>query len=186
MADPADPKVSATKTSLLEVFVFGAGFGLLFLATVVLLVSKSGRPASAATTWDSRALTATYDFVTSEGDPQHIVFAYTLQNNTNQDYRLDGHEDIELVNKLLTEKSIYRPTDKGPEMRFPVFVPANGRTTFLFDEPSEYAAKNADDSDPERHRANVQEFVKDTYANVDGFILFDHTHMYQIDLPKGW
>ena len=182
----AETKASSTKSSVLEAFAFGAGVTLVCLVTVGVFFWKAERPTSAATTWDSRAITATYDFVTSEGDPQHIVFAYTLQNNTNQDYRLEGHEDLELVNKLLTEKSIYRPTEKGPGMRFPVFVPANGRTTFLFDQPSEYTAQNADDNDPERHRANVQEFVKDTYANVDGFILFDHTHMYQIALPKGW
>lgn len=179
-----DSSVSGWKRVLLKAFGFGAGFALVCLAAVGAWVWKSNRP-KPPQPWNSRAVTATYEFVTSEGEPQHIVFAYTLQNNTGQDYRLAGQEDLELVNKLLTEKSIYRPTEESPEIRFPVFVPANGRTTFLFDEPSEYAGKKPD-KDPERHRADVQEFVKENYRNVNGFILFDHTHRYQIDLPKGW
>jgi hypothetical protein len=177
-----DRSTSAWKTALLKAFVFGAGFALVCLLGVAAWFWKSNRPKS----WNSHAIIGTYEFVLSEGEPQHVVFAYTLQNKTNRDYRLDGHEDLELVEKLQSQKSIYRPTEKNPEIRFPVFVPANGRTTFLVDEPSEYPGGKGDDSDPERHRANVQEFVKKNHSNVDGFIIFDRTHGYQIDLPKGW
>jgi hypothetical protein len=180
-----DSDAKMWKTALLRGFGFGAGFALVCLVAIGAWVWNSNRP-KLPVPWNSRALTATYEFVTSEGEPQHLVFAYTLQNNTNQDYRLDGHEDLELVNKLSTEKSIYRQTEKSPHIRFPVFVPAHGRTTFLFDEPSEYTGKKDDEGDAERHRADVQEFVKENYRNVNGFILFDHTHRYQIDLPKGW
>ena len=32
----------------------------------------------------------------------------------------------------------------------------------------------------------VADFMKKEFANLDGFVLFDTTNRYQINLPNGW
>jgi hypothetical protein len=125
-----------------------------------------------------------YEFLTTDEEKNHIVFVYTIENHTNEDYLLADGSGVDVFHRLLSEKSIYRTMGKQPEIRFPVFVPPRGRTTVVIDDHYEYSG--ARNGDSEKFRADVQEFVKAKHPNLGGFVLFDQTHRYQIEFPKGW
>jgi hypothetical protein len=91
--------------------------------------------------WNTRAVTATYEFVGTDREKSHIVFVYTIQNNTNEDYRLTEGPGVEMFHKLLSEKSIFRTIGAQSTIHFPVFVPASGRTTVVIDDHSEYSGQ---------------------------------------------
>jgi len=136
--------------------------------------------------WNTHAITATYEFVTAEGEHNHIVFVYTIQNNTNEDYRLIDGSGVDIFHKLSSEKSIYRSAGKQPKIQYPVFVPSNGRTTVIIDDQSEYSGQKPGEGESQKLHTNVQEFVKVKHSNLDGFVLFDQARRYQIEFPKGW
>ncbi len=173
------------RTVLLKGFGFGVGFALVCITAAGAWLWHSNRP-KPPQPWNTHAITATYEFVTTPEGKNDIVYVYTLQNNTNEDYRLTEGSGVDIFHRLLREKSIYRTLGEEPKIDFPVFVPASGRATVVIDDHSEYSGQKPSDGDSKKLRANVQEFVKVKHPNLGGFVLFDQTHRYQIELPKGW
>lgn len=79
--------IQGWKRMLLRVAGFGAGF-----AAVSALILGFGlwwlhRPAKPKP-WNTTAITASFAQLSSEGENYTIVFVYTLQNNTDADYRI--------------------------------------------------------------------------------------------------
>jgi len=177
--------LSGWQRVLLKPFGFGAGFALLCAVVVGGLVWYSRRP-KPPQAWNTQAITATYDYVTTKGEQNRIVFVYTLQNNTQEDYRIDSESEVDVFHKLVSQNSIYHTVNKRPEIAFPIFVPAGGRTTLVIGYESEYSGAKINGDDQKKYRADVQEFVKTKHPNLGGFVLFDQIHRYEIELPKGW
>jgi len=78
--------------------------------------------------------------------------------------------------------------DRYVTASYPIFVPARSRVWFPLLIPYPYSATQKDDSREEqiRYRTEVAKYVTSEFTNVDGFVLFDAGHRYQIDLPNGW
>jgi hypothetical protein len=177
--------LSGWRRVLLKAFGFGAGFALVGIMAVSAWVWYSDRP-KPPQPWNTHAVTATYEFVTTDKEKNHVVFVYTLENKTKEDYRLRDKSEVDIFHRLLSEKSIFRSGEQ-PQIHFPLFVPASGRTTVSIEDHLEYSGpKSSDDDSGKEFRADVQEFVKAKHGNLGGFVLFDQIHRYQIEFPKGW
>jgi len=176
---------SRWKSVFLKAFGFGVGFAFVLIAAATVWLWHASRP-KLPSPWNKRAITATFDYVTTQGEANHIVFIYTLQNETNQDYRLQSNVGVEMAARLSREKSISAIRGEDHTIEFPVFVPSGQRSRFSMEISYPYNEKSAAGEDEFKHRDDVKAFVKSSYANLDGFVLYDDNNRYEIDFPKGW
>ncbi len=176
---------SAWKKIVIKAFGFGAGFAGALAVIAVFLAWYSSRP-TPPRPWNTRAITATYEFVTTTKDKDQLAFVYTIQNNTKEDYRLSEVSSVDLFHKLESEQSIYRMAEDRPSIHFPVFVPAGGRTTVSINSHLSYSAPRPASDDLNELKKTLREYVKEKHQNLGGFVLFDQINRYQIDFPKGW
>jgi hypothetical protein len=114
--------------------------------------------------WNAKALTASYDGIAFSENGHHSissVYVYIIENETDQDYRVETKEGIWLTAKLAQPQSL-APFDNSVKIQYPMFIPSKQR--LRVDIEIEY---------PDR-------------KNLDGFVLFDTNKRYQINFPKGW
>jgi hypothetical protein len=103
---------------VLKAFGFGAGFTLVLIAVVGFLFWYSTKPRPPQP-WNSHAVTAAYEFVSTDKEKNQLVFVYTIQNNTNEDYRLSDGSEVDIFERLISEKSIYLTLGERPTIRCP-------------------------------------------------------------------
>ncbi len=170
-------------------------YGVAGTAFVVALVtgyflrneSKLKRPQPRNTT----AIIAQYDGISISRKDKHISFQYFLLNSTDQDYRLESSNRICLAVKLGWEKTLSRCLDNVQEnIHFPTFVPARERVGFvietpkIFTKPFSFWANSPEEQ--QKQREGLEDYVRNEMPDVDGFVLLDDFHRYEIDFPKGW
>ncbi len=122
-------------TSLKKLTVISMSFGVGFAITIALVLGaffwyqnkpKPPKP------WDENAITATYDSVDTEGKNNTIFFSYTLENNTNLDYSIDGLSNMVLLAKLKKQDSLSgRRNDEWLKPDPSIFIPSKERFRFL-------------------------------------------------------
>jgi hypothetical protein len=164
------------------------------IASVVALISgyflwnesklKRSRP------WSTTTIIAKYDGIGINGKDKHISFQYFLENNTDQDYKLEGSTGICLAVKLVREKSLSPCLDDVREyIRFPTLVPARQRVMFVIATPKvctqEFDQANSPE-EQEKQSKVLESYVRSEMSNLEGFVLLDDLHRYRIDFPKGW
>ena len=173
--------------------IMGASFGAGLAVTLALIIggylwyaSKPKPPKP----WDTKAITATYDFIDTEGDNNTIVFYYTLQNNTDYDYRITDASNFTLMGKLEKQKSLSGAKgDRFLKFDFPLLLPAKQRLRFAIhlDYPYDKKSKaEATKDEREKYRKELSAFLKEKTPNLDGFAIFDELNRYQIDFPREW
>lgn len=166
----------------------GAGFALTLLGLVSLWGWYANRP-KPPKPWDKHAITAEYDYVDAQGEKNNITFVYTLQNNTDFDYRVDGDSGIDITAKLKEGKKFSPFAGHYITTEYPIFVPARNRVRCTLSIPYHYPGRKRDASIAEERkqfRFEVAKYVSDTFTNLDGFVLFDTGNRYQIDFSDGW
>lgn len=169
--------------------VCGVTCGVALAAVLVagLVVWYTSRPKPPAP-WDTKAVTAKFGQIDTEGEQNTFVFAYVLQNNTQTDYTLDDSSPHHLLAHLLKENSLSLSGDLlRPEL--PVFLPAGHRSWFRIhlNYPSSEASRPSATQDERRaYREKLKAQVHSKLSNLDGFVLFDESRRYEISLPKGW
>jgi hypothetical protein len=89
---------------------FGTGFAIAAAVIVGAVVWGSSRPPKPKP-WNTKAITATYDTLDTEGDANTFEFIYTLENNTDYDYRAEDENEIHLAATLRKSRSL--SFDKG-------------------------------------------------------------------------
>lgn len=164
--------------------------------------------------WNTGALKASFDFVDTEGEGNNLVFFYTVENTTPFDYRVSGSPELSIAAKLKQQKSLTFDRDrKGLSLDYPVLVPAGQRVRLSVhlleysyspenvidnairgtpkgtqDKWLKYRIPPAHGPDPDdtAHREAVKKYVSEVLENLDGFVLFDEAHRYEIELPRGW
>ena len=173
------------KKILLRSMGFGAGFAIVLYAAVGVFVWCQGRP-KPPKPWSKQAITAEYDYTTT-GDDNKIFFYYTLQNNTESDYRLDSDAQVELSARLKQEKAL-DSSGRIVTLDYPVFIPPKGRVRLKVKIPYTYPEHDKEETTDERHEHNrkVAAFLAKDATNLDGFVLFDTGNKYEIDFPSGW
>jgi len=137
--------------------------------------------------WNRHAVTAEYWKADTCGGDNHICFLYTLQNNTDEDFRLGSSYVVDIAATLKPQKSFGSFADKQPTLEYPVFVPARSRALAALVVSTYRVAGRPDDAKGlDRFRAALVAKIVEDMPNVDGVVLFDETDRYQIDFPGGW
>ncbi|MGH9717900.1 MAG: hypothetical protein ACRD4R_14405 [Candidatus Acidiferrales bacterium] len=131
--------------------------------------------------WNSHAIEGTLAGVqVREVNPSHaaVVFLYDLDNRTSSDFHLGPGPDAVIMKRLKPDGSL--SSDTRARLVSAAFVPTNNRTrvalemTDSFSWPARQAA-SADQS--------FRDFVAREASGLDGFVVFDQTSRYEIELP---
>jgi hypothetical protein len=176
------------KKILLRSAGFGAGFALTLCLIVGVWVWYQGRP-QPPVPWNKQAVIAEYDRVDTRGTDNHIVFLYTLQNNTDEDFRVDAQYEASLSEKLQKQKEFAQFSQDFYTLEYPVFVPAKSRVQLAIDSKHVYPSQIKTDATAENrkeYRDTLAHYVTDKYPNLDGFVLFATLRRFEIDFPTGW
>lgn len=178
-----------SEPSLRRVFVRFAGFGAgavlalgLLRGAVVWFASRPRPPEP----WNSTAITASFDDVSTEGDASTLVFSYVLENKTQVDYRLESQQVLLLQ---LKKEKILSQQDTGLSIELPIFLPSGRRQRVQIHVSvscPEREIENPTAQQRDAHRKAVAKYVRDEMPNLDGFTLFDRSSHYEIRLPRGW
>jgi hypothetical protein len=158
----------------------------LCLLVLVVTTGKFARPqapAKPSTLWNSRAIESTFAGVrVREIDPANsaVTFLYDIDNRTDTDFQLTKGPTL-VMTRLKSSGSL--SSEKEVTLNSSAFVPAKNRTrielemTRPFGWPSRMDAASQD---------RIRQLVTGEVADIEGFVLFDETARYQIDLPGGW
>jgi hypothetical protein len=170
-----------------KIVLFGGLAIAFFLALIfsVRMASSRNPRTSANNTWDSRSIECTFAGVRiREIDASNVAveFLYDLRNVTNTDYQLVKGPGILLMSRLRPTGSLSAEQQIG--LKSSVFIPSKNRTRIelewkhAFNWPAQIdAATTANE---------FRQLVARDIAGLDGFVLFDETTHYQINLPSGW
>ncbi|MGB8477909.1 MAG: hypothetical protein WCE63_03590 [Acidobacteriaceae bacterium] len=176
------------KKLLLRAAGFGAGFAVIagvILGGALWWSSRPPRPKP----WDEKAITASYEGLDTEDAANTLRFVYTLQNNTNTDYRIENDSSVHLAAFLERSQALSFGDTEHLHTDYPVYVPAKSRVRFTVHLGYPYPIKpNYEASDDEQHDFNtkVAQYVTKELGNVDGFVLLDDNSKYKIVMPNGW
>jgi hypothetical protein len=167
---------------------FGAGFALLAALIIWTFAWWSARPVKPKP-WNTSAITASFEGLDMEGDKNTLVFVYTLQNNTDFDYRISDENEIHLAATLKKSKSLSFDTSRFLKTDYPLYIPAKQRVRFMLHVNYPYEIKE-DMSAPDdvRHdwETTVCQYVDKEFSNLEGFALLDDKSRYQVNIPNGW
>jgi hypothetical protein len=176
-----------------RILLFGGAAGAGAVVAVALIATGFYYLSHRVKPWNSRAVTAEYDNLRTEGPNHTFVFAFTLINHTDQDFHLDGQSDPKVAARLRQENAL--SFDDGAAfigLDYPIYVPEHGRTRMTVHFKIPYVSSDpvdpSDGSDDERQdwETKVSRFLTEHYRNLSGFTILDTTSRYEIDLPSGW
>jgi hypothetical protein len=139
--------------------------------------------------WNTSAIRAVFDRVDTEGEKNAVAFRYTLENTTEFDFRLTRRDNLHLMAKLGEPASLMDDVAFFEVFDLPIYVPARQKVVYSihFAYPYKEERLKADATLDERRafrKRLANWFTKE--VNLNGFVLFDDEHRYQIDFPKGW
>lgn len=163
------------------------GIFLLVVVVLVLAALKSQRsetPAKSAAAWNAHAVEGNYAGVRVEeidSSNAAVVFLYDLDNSSDTDYHLAKGPGVEIMRRLKSSGSF--SSEKPVTLTSAAFVPAKNRTRIALEVAESFPwPARVDASSENRFRQLVAQEV----ADLDGFVIFDQSHRYQIDLPGSW
>jgi hypothetical protein len=180
-----------------RIFLKAAGFGAGVVAATAIVGALffwyTTRPVKLKS-WNRGAITADYYRVsTSERPDSKLEFEYVLENKTDMDYELQKFSAPRVAARLEDTNSLTGFADENEiVLRLPVFVPAHQKTRITITTPSygfsALTQLTSSSTLDERHKyyAEVAAYVTKRLSNLNGFVLFDESNRYQVDLPSGW
>jgi hypothetical protein len=160
---------------------------LALLVILVLVLGKSQRSETVGkggTPWNTEAVESSYAGVrVREIDPSNVavVFLYDLNNQSGTDYQLAKGPGVVVMSRLKSSGTF--SSEKRVTLGSSTFVPAKNRTRIAVEiaEPFSWPVR-LDAYSENRFRQLVAQEV----ADLDGFVIFDESHRYQIGLPGSW
>ena len=162
------------------------GLPVLFLAAMLLSGHWQHSQASdkSPIPWNAQALRTSYAGVrVREIDPANaaVVFLYDIDNKSDSDYELSKSANVVVMSRLKSSHAL--SSEKPVNLSSSAFVPANNRTRIALEvsEPFSWPSR-MDNSSENRFRDLVAQEVSD----LEGFVIFDQSHRYQINLPASW
>lgn len=174
------------KQILLKAFGLGLGIGLgfgVFLAAYLWYVS---RPVPEAP-WNSNAITASFRMVDTEGDDQHLVFSYILENSSGRDYRVKAAGLS--VAGVIKEKNSLSGFGYVKVQQDAIFIPAGQRAVLSLALPDyKYTERPNPDDDEElsKYREALRIYVDKELSGLNGFAAYEDANRFQINFPNGW
>lgn len=137
-------------------------------------------PAARSDSWNSSAIQGTLAGVrVRELDPTHatVVFSYDLDNRTDTDYRLASGPNVVIMSRLKPSGSL--SGDQQISLDTNAFVPAKNRTRISIETSRPFDWPSQQDAAAERQ---IRQLVADEVSGLEGFVLFDQSTRYEIDL----
>jgi hypothetical protein len=160
---------------------------LIACAIILLLISILGRfislksPATPVGAWNSGAIEGTCAGIrVREIDSTHaaVSFLYDLDNETDTDYRLVKGPDIVIMDRLDPGGALRSDELAGLDSN--AFVPARNRTRIALEITHSFNWPARSDAAADRE---LNQLVAGDLGGLQGFVLFDRTGRYQIELP---
>lgn len=156
--------------------------GVTAIAAVIagVRLARNSAPTGHADAWNTKAIESTLAGIrVKEIDPAHaaVVFFYDLDNRTDTDYRLASGPNVVIMSRLQPSGSL--SSDQQVNLDANAFVPAKNRTRIGIEISRAFAWPSARDASAERQ---IRQLVADQVAGLEGFVLFDQTTRYEIDL----
>jgi hypothetical protein len=160
--------------------LIGLAVGALALLTVLVIFARARYIAGRPQAWNSGAIETTLAGVrVRELDNTHaaVVFSYDLDNRTDTDYRLSSGPNVVIMSRLQPNGSL--TSVQQVSLDSAAFVPARNRTRISLEIAHPFDWPSQRDAAAERQ---VRQFVADEVSGVQGFVLFDQSTRYQIEL----
>ena len=181
--------------------VLTAGLGGGFAIGLALIAGAwlwyQGRPTKLKP-WNTKAIVAAFDYPdiessqpggSNESTVSMIVLYYTLENTTDSDYHMPPQEQLEVDARLKREKSLSGDTGILTLDKEQVFIPAKQRRRFSLH--LNYSMTKSWGPEPKTKQEQrerwklIADYLNKELTNLDGFVVFDSTNRFQINLP-GW
>ncbi len=153
----------------------------LFAIGYVSHAPKTAQSAAGEKPWNSQAIRSSFAGVqVREVDATHAAldFVYDLENRTANDFEVAPGPGIVVMKRLNSDGSLI--SDPNARLLSAAFIPTNNRTRFTVEmmEPFAWPAKQGAVADQ-----SFRDFVKSQASGLEGFVIFDQTSRYEIDLP---
>jgi len=136
--------------------------------------------------WNTAVIVATGapDFSLNDDD-RTFQFTYVLKNTGPRDFRIDSLSGVQILGGE-KDGSLSQPLQTVDKiLTLPVFIPAGqqGRIMLSF-APSDFdiPPKKIAESDG-AFQERVQTYLRQNYGRTSGFVIFDSSGRYQINLP---
>src|ERR1700692_897317 len=112
------------KNILLKSVGVGIGIGIGLGISMAVFAWYSSRPIPKKP-WDQSAMIATFEYVETRGEDHHLIFLYTLENRSDNDYKTDT--DILQVSGLVAPKNSLAGDGGVRFEEHGIFLPAKQR-----------------------------------------------------------
>lgn len=110
-----------------------------------------------------------------------VTFLYDVDNKTPKDFALSPGPGVVIMSRLKSSGSL--SSELAVKLTSAVFVPAKNRTRISVEVALPFAWPSRMDAAAEN---KIRELVNDQVAGLNGFVLFDESTRYQIELPGAW
>jgi hypothetical protein len=172
------------KSVLLKVAAAGAGAALMlcFLGAAVLWYISRPKPIRP---WNDKALIANdMPGFGRDSDDSTFSFSYTVQNATGSDYALDSFQQPKLL-AVIDDGSLSNPIDeKRLVLRTPIFIPSHQKGTITIRLKALKAPEQKQDEPDDTYHERLRQYLNDHIKSVEGFVLFDESNRYQVNLMR--
>ena len=135
--------------------------------------------------WDTASIVAAHPpgFNVSE-DGKSVSFHYQLENRTSTDYTITTADQIKFTMRLRNGTLLPPFPALDKVLLLPLEIPAKQKAELFFQLPaSNLPVRSAAETDAAYHE-RLRGYCNEHYRNAGGFVLFDDSHHYQIDLPR--
>lgn len=167
---------------------FGAGFATVGAIVLGIIAWWSNRPPKPKP-WNPNAITAAFSTMSSEGEKNTLEFIFTLENHTDNDYRVSDGSQAHLGAQLHDANEISFEQGDFLKADYPIYIPAHDKVRFMLHVGYPFAEKeDLNPSDDARHDYNTKlaAFATKEFSNLSGFVLMDENARYKIVMPSGW
>ena len=110
-----------------------------------------------------------------------VIISYDLENYTDADYRLIDNPGLVILSRLKSDGSFSQ--EQPIQLSYPVFLPARQHARLAIEITQPFNWPSQDDS---AYLDKMRNFVKQRLENVGGFVVFDQSNHWQLELPSGW
>ncbi len=171
------------KTRLLKIAAASAGAipMLCLLGAVALWYVSRPKPTPP---WNENALTTNElpSFGVNDDD-NSFYLSYTVQNAMSTDYTIE-HLQPKLL-AVVSNGSLSNPIEENRlTLRTPIFIPSHQKGTITVYLKALKAPEQKRDESDDVYHERLRQYLNDHVKGVQGFVLFDESSRYQINLPR--
>jgi hypothetical protein len=168
-----------------RLFLFGAAFGISFAIAIAIIISLISWYQSRPVPWNTKAITAEFDSVDTEGEKNCLEFYYVLKNNTDKDWLVSENDEIR--GSFIHSKGVLSAISKSTVVTIdkPLFIPAKHKMDVKVH--SGLICPNLPKDNLQPDRKAVEKSLKSISVDaLSGFVFFDEKNRYEISLPADW